>query len=130
MSDSISTTAAHLQALLLEGKLTHRFKLAGEEVVLDLFPAGVWENILVQAIGPDEYTREYRRNVLSLAHALRSIGGYDFEGKFDKRLEFVRGLQRPVQALLIEEMIGAQIRQHEETVKRLEELKKSSPGQS
>lgn len=122
----------HVQAALLEGKIEHRWDFFGSRVVMKLFGSGKkgYGEILKRAIGPDDYTREYWRNLLQVAYSLKSFGGWDFDSDQDKKEEFVEGLAPHVMMLFFGELQRAQIDQQEHFQKRIDLLKKSSPDQT
>lgn len=125
----------HVQAALLEGKIEHRWTFPDEaktQVVMKLFGSGKngYGEILKRAVGPDETTRDYWRNLLSVAYALKSFGGWDFDGDLSKKEEFVEGLAPHIMMLMFAELQRAQVDQQEHFQKRNELLKKSSPDQT
>lgn len=121
--------ANELQIFLLTGKLTHRWSFAGKEVVYDLFPVGTRDTVERQVSGLDAGSRLLAQSMLSVAHSLRSIGGYDFQASLDEKLKFVRGLMDPVFDLFAEELRSARIKQYEAIEKVRDDLKKSQPDQ-
>jgi hypothetical protein len=130
MSDK-TVTPAHVQAVLLEGKIEHHWDYFGTEVVMKLFGSGRggYGEILRRATGPDEYTRGYWRELLSVAYALKSFGGWDFDKDQEQKEEFVEGLSTRVLGIFVEQFVIARNKDLEDAKKREELLGKSSPSQ-
>lgn len=116
--------------LILAFAVTHKFDFFGKEVVLDMFPVGTGEQIVRATSGLDARATNYVHRVLSIVHAIRSIGGYDFKSSYDEKLTFVRALQEPLLDLMFAEYQATRVKQLELLTKKQEELKKSSPGQT
>lgn len=120
--------ASTVQKFLLEGECTHRVTIGGQEFVFDLFPVGTRENIERQCSGLDLHARRVVGDVLDLAYCLRSIGGFDFQGSLEKKLQFVRALHEPMFELLVDQLQVAKLKRRDEFLKRADELKKSTPN--
>jgi len=90
----------------------------------------VREEIARQTNGYDMETKAIVTRILNVGHAIRSIGGYDFEDKLEDKLMFVRAMSDPVFDVFSEEYRSAKLKQSEMIKEKLEELKKTSPDQS
>jgi hypothetical protein len=131
MTDRKNITPQHVTTVLLSGKVLHKFNFFGEELVLDLFPVGVHDEVLQRASGPSDAARRFREDKLSVAYALRSFGGWNFENSQERREEFVNGLALWHFKILHAELMTAQMKEEEDAFKQRHEiLKKSSPDQS
>lgn len=102
----------------------------GKEVKYDLFGMGVYEQIARNTNGLDPVSKELIERLLRVAHALRSVGGYDFEDKLENRMKFVRAMKRPVFDLFYEEYRSALLQLQEMVEAKTDELKKSTPDQA
>lgn len=119
-----------VEELLFAFNVTHKWSCFGKDVVYDLFTIGVDEEIATRTSGLDNRAQGIAVNILSITHALRSVGGYDFKNEFQEKLKFVRAMSPPIFDFFISELQSAKIKQLEIFKKRQEELKKSSPDQT
>ncbi len=129
MAEKSDATPAQLTALLLDGKVRHTFQFFGEEVVMELFPHGVYTKIQQRISGLDSEARSSWYLKLCVAYALRSYGGYKFEDQ-EERERIIDMLSTKQVVMLAEEYLGATRVQEDALNKKHELLKKSSPGQS
>lgn len=126
----MSDSSPPVEELISAFNLTHKWDFFGKEVVYDMFPVGTSESIVRTTSGLDIRATDYVTKVLSVAYAIRSIGGYDFKASLEEKLRFVRAVQEPVLNLMFAEYQAARVKQVELLAKKQEELKKSSPGQT
>lgn len=109
--------------LILRGKSTHEWSCFGETVKMDSIQAGSEELIERAVSGLDERARAYVRGIYEIAYWLRSFGGYDFEGKIEEKLRFVRTMHDPLRRLFLAEVQNAELKQREEFQTALKDLK-------
>lgn len=112
-----------VMSLLLYGKCNHEWSCFGQDVVYDLVPVGTEENIQRAISGLDSDARRYVQELYEIAHAIRSIGGYDFEAKLDEKLKFVRGMSKPLRDLYLAELRTAELKAITSFNKARDELK-------
>lgn len=123
----MSDSTPPVDELLLKFQLTHKWNCFGKEVVYDVFPVGVSEQITARTSGLDAHAKDLAMRILDLAHAIRTVGGYDFKGSLEDKLKFVRAMSDPMFDLFYEEFRAARVKQLEMLKEAQDELKKSSP---
>lgn len=113
-----------LATLLMTGEIEpHKWKCFGKEVVYDLFPMGTVERIESTVSGLDVQARRVHKDIYDLAHALRSIAGYDFKASVDEKLKSVRAMSPPLFRVFVEELRSAELKAADKFDKAFNDLK-------
>lgn len=127
--EGVQVSPAAVQAAIMEGRFTHEWDCPTEQgwvkVVYDMFPTGTRMAINDRTQHP--LLIEY----FSVAHALRSYGGWDFKGgKMSEKLTFLEQLSDPQYAFFLEQYHRGKLVQIERFKELKDRLGKSSPDRS
>lgn len=121
-NESEAFDSEEVTKILLVGEYTHKWKFCGTEVVFDMFRSGAEERAQRMVSGLDLPARKIAEDILHVAIAIRTVGGYDFRGSDDEKVRFVRAMTEPVRGVWVDEFERArdvQLRNTEELIKSM-----------
>lgn len=111
MSEFKGFDSQEVEKILLLGGYTHEWKFYGTIVIYDMFRGGEEEDIQMRVSGLDPVARRVAEDIRNVATAIRTVGGYDFKGKMEEKLRFVRSMHIPVREYWIREYERAVVEQ-------------------